>query len=415
MNKLRIGIILNGSYKPEEGGGFSYYDWLISAIDNYSFNSDLEFVFITLADPGANPFKKDLVKINPWKGYSIREKSVINLTKVFRRLPLIKLMSVTAGLQKKSADIREKKITRELIDAGIELLYFPVPFSQFLNYPHVETHWDIGHYSMFPFPEVALNGTFAVREKYYAENVLNAFAVFCESVSGMEELLYYKKINPQRVFMVPLFPGKVTSLSLSQESMQQHLNTFALKQYRFFFYPAQFWAHKNHYTLLLAFKQLVADFPDVKLVLSGSDKGNMQYIKSVIKSEGLEAQVVITGFVSNEAIYTFYKSAAALVMPTFLGPTNMPLLEAQEIGCPVICSDLKGHRELLTGIQHKFVEPDNADALYTGMKSMLEHPPERKGQVSEIFNIKNSLHCMEQAFIKIKKLRKTFGVDFTGM
>ena len=34
-------------------------------------------------------------------------------------------------------------------------------------------------------------------------------------------------------------------------------------------------------------------------------------------------------------------------MPTLLGPTNMPLLEAACLDCPVICSDLEGHREML--------------------------------------------------------------------
>ncbi|PYS54816.1 MAG: glycosyltransferase family 1 protein, partial [Acidobacteria bacterium] len=34
-----------------------------------------------------------------------------------------------------------------------------------------------------------------------------------------------------------------------------------------------------------------------------------------------------------------------LVMPTFFGPTNIPILEAWAFGCPVITSDIRGVRE----------------------------------------------------------------------
>lgn len=46
-------------------------------------------------------------------------------------------------------------------------------------------------------------------------------------------------------------------------------------------------------------------------------------------------------------VFALYKSAAALIMASHFGPTNMPPIEAMELGCPVICSDLGGHREIL--------------------------------------------------------------------
>ena len=40
-----------------------------------------------------------------------------------------------------------------------------------------------------------------------------------------------------------------------------------------------------------------------------------------------------------------YSGAVALVMPTFFGPTNIPVLEAWAFGCPVLTSDIRGIRE----------------------------------------------------------------------
>ncbi|MBK8586427.1 MAG: glycosyltransferase [Bacteroidetes bacterium] len=84
-----------------------------------------------------------------------------------------------------------------------------------------------------------------------------------------------------------------------------------------FFYPAQFWAHKNHYNLLLAFKKLQNDFPDLKLVLTGSDKGNKEYIKEVVSKLDLKNHVLFPGFVDNETMVGFYSHASAMIMPSF--------------------------------------------------------------------------------------------------
>src|SRR5262249_13423975 len=46
-----------------------------------------------------------------------------------------------------------------------------------------------------------------------------------------------------------------------------------------------------------------------------------------------------------EDVPPLYQGAAALVMPTYGGPTNLPPLEAVTLGCPVIYSDLPEFRE----------------------------------------------------------------------
>ncbi|HZH66514.1 MAG TPA: glycosyltransferase, partial [Flavisolibacter sp.] len=111
-----------------------------------------------------------------------------------------------------------------------------------------------------------------------------------------------------------------------------------------------------------------------------------------------------------EEIYTFYKHALALVMPTFLGPTNMPLLEAEALGCPVICSNLKGHWEML-GEHACYVEPNNPESIYQGMKDHLQFIP-RKPRINEVFNLTNAVKQIETNFLHLKPRRKTFGFNF---
>jgi glycosyltransferase involved in cell wall biosynthesis len=184
----------------------------------------------------------------------------------------------------------------------------------------------------------------------------------------------------------------------------------------YFYYPAQFWAHKNHYNLLLAFKKLVSEFQGekIKLVFSGSDRGNKPYVQSVIRQLQLNEHVIVLGFVSNEQVFTLYKHALALVMPTFLGPTNMPVLEAMHLGVPVICSDLTGHRETC-GDGAIYVHPHDVDNWYRAMRSMLDNS-KRETLILKAtaiheksrFNIQHAIESLEAVLVNVIAIRKTF-------
>ena len=141
--------------------------------------------------------------------------------------------------------------------------------------------------------------------------------------------------------------------------------------------------------------------------MSGADKGNLTYIKEVIKQNHLENNVVFTGFVSDEAIYTFYRNAIALVMPTYLGPTNMPLLEAYYLGCPVVCSNLAGHKEQM-GDKAIYFDARNAEEIAYKMIAAIEI-----GEAKSIgVDVTDIGKIINQHFIALYAVRKTFGYNF---
>lgn len=108
---------------------------------------------------------------------------------------------------------------------------------------------------------------------------------------------------------------------------------------KYIFYPAQLWEHKNHMALLKALHLLRNEIPDIHLVLAGAEKNMAKKIKDYVKENGLEKNVTMLGFVSDEQVTYLYRHAVALVMPTYFGPTNIPPLEAMALGCPVAVSD----------------------------------------------------------------------------
>jgi glycosyltransferase involved in cell wall biosynthesis len=80
-------------------------------------------------------------------------------------------------------------------------------------------------------------------------------------------------------------------------------------------------------------------------VLSGEDKGVKGKIINLISDLGIEKNVfIINRFTLNELKW-IYLNSSLLVYPSFLGPTNMPIIEAYYLGCKIACSNLQGHFE----------------------------------------------------------------------
>jgi glycosyltransferase involved in cell wall biosynthesis len=131
---------------------------------------------------------------------------------------------------------------------------------------------------------------------------------------------------------------------------------------RFIFYPAQFWAHKNHLRLIEAVRRLRAEFPDLHLVLAGSKKNGFAAVERKVSSDGLEGVVHFLGFVPESDLAMLYRRAVALVLPTFFGPTNIPPLEAFVVGCPVAASGIYGMPEQL-GDAALYFDPLSVDEI----------------------------------------------------
>jgi glycosyltransferase involved in cell wall biosynthesis len=426
MDKLRVGVIVYEDSLPTEGGGHSYYDSLLKGINAATFHPDIEIinvVFYKTVQPSLNLQKKCIyIKGSYNYHYKVKHQTGKKRTdhpkrKPFffsNRNPFVKL--VFNYLKHK----HNKGIEETLKLNKIDLVYYLKAEFYCLNYPFIATHWDIGHKSMPAFPETTLNGHFELRERYYQYILSKAFLILCESETGKKELKKFYTFYDEKIKVLPIFASNVLNEKVSKEGQAKILEKYQLDERGFFIYPAQFWPGKNHYNLILAFKKLVSEEnkQKLKLVLSGSDKGNLAYIKELIKYLDLEKSVIVTGFITNKELYAFYKNAIALTMPTFLGPTNMPLLEAARLQCPVLCSDLEGHREML-GNNALYFEPSNADAIHSAMKQILDRDFRTtliesafRDIQNSPFNIDKSLETLNKILLEIIPIRKAWGINF---
>lgn len=107
------------------------------------------------------------------------------------------------------------------------------------------------------------------------------------------------------------------------------------------------------------------------VVFAGSWQGQLRThtFREVMKlavSLGVADRLSVLGFVPDALMGGLYLGAQALVMPTLLGPTNIPILEAWLLGCPVVTSDIRGVREH-AGDAALLVNPHSPEELAEAM------------------------------------------------
>jgi len=409
MEKIKIAVWLNEGYTSEVGGGFSYYDKMIQAIDDYQFDSSVELCFVTESLVSKKTFSKSIIELS----YVPRKLPIRFFIRIVMIVPLIgKWLKRKYKRKENEWQKKEKKdiYNKMLLDSGVRIIYYlSQANSPFFDFPFIATNWDIGHCSTFAFPELIYNGNFEWRNHFYTQILPKALMVFAESEAGKTELLKYTNIDEKKIKVVPLFAGDCVNVKSEAQKEAQFLSKNHLEKQKFFFYPAQFWAHKNHVGLLQAFATFVEQYPNYKLVFTGSDKGNLKYIQSLVSELKLEKKVLFLGFLSIEQISILYNNATSLIMATYLGPSNMPPIEAMELGCPVICSDLKGHREIL-GNAAIYFNPLDKEELCNAMTEMVKNRSFYKKAIEKqnrhsLFKIENSIKKMNEYFKEIAIIR----------
>lgn len=228
---------------------------------------------------------------------------------------------------------------RALIRDGIDVVHFTSTSKRHLllyQLPFIITIFDGCHRDAPEFPEIRTFGEFERREILFRFASTKAAVVIVNAPELVDDLCRRYAMERERAVCIPFSP----STYVTQSAPDVAADAAVLANYRlepgYLFYPAQFWPHKNHMTLLAALAVLRAQGITERLVLCGSDRGGRDKIDAAIRSYGLSDQVSIIGFVASTELGALYRGASALVMPSYFGPTNLPPLEAWTVGTPVI-------------------------------------------------------------------------------
>jgi len=259
---------------------------------------------------------------------------------------------------------------------GIDLVVYPQPnaLAFEVGIPFVVAVHDLQHRLQPEFPEVSAGGEWGRREYVVRNCLARATSVLVDSELGEEQVvLFYGGygVTEERVKILPYLPAGTLKHDMPETALAAIRRAYSLPA-GYIFYPAQFWPHKNHARIVMALEALKASRGlRVPAVFCGSHsdpirEANHRLLTTMANDCGVSDQISILGYVPDEHMAALYAGARALVMPTFFGPTNIPVLEAWALGCPVLTSDIPGIREQ-AGDAALLVDPRSVEAIADGI------------------------------------------------
>ena len=235
---MNLGIYL-GNQSPTIGGGYSLIETVKKEILQYNGNHNL-FMFYHAKSKKMKRMENRITYINLWP-WSIKRY-------IF------------------------DKILKTL---GIDLMIFLFPSTLKVTVPFIYTVWDLGHRMLPYFPETTCDGQFEDREATFQYMLPKATYILTGNKTGKKEILANYAVNAEKIKIIP-FP--VTGFCF--EKIDIPLMVDFIKE-PFVFYPAQFWAHKNHIAIVEAINYLKKE-KNVKIncYFVGSNKNSLEYIKT---------------------------------------------------------------------------------------------------------------------------------------
>src|SRR6185369_16291416 len=203
---------------------------------------------------------------------------------------------------------------------------------------HIPTAVNIPDVQHEFFPDNFTPYWLAWRRLNYKLTVQCASAIITLSKYSAEALVSVLKADSEKVFAVHL-SGNVFEPVVRPDMGVSVKEKYSLPE-TYGYYPANTWPHKNHKTLVLAVAAYNRKFgAKLCIVLTGNNPGGCLALTNAIEEEGLSEQFIFLGYLSDHEVNEIYRFAAFLVFPSLYEGFGMPVIEAMQNRCPVLCAN----------------------------------------------------------------------------
>lgn len=198
-------------------------------------------------------------------------------------------------------------------------------------------------------------------------SLLNADAVVTDSAHCRDDI--------QRTFAFPAqFMDKFTVTPLAADARYKpgEVSDEFRRQYGItdetFLFVGMLSPHKNLARVLDAFARLREERPGARLLVAG--KRGWQCAREIQRMHALAPAVRWLEYVPDADLAQLYRAAAALVFPSLYEGFGLPIIEAQQSGCPVITARGGATEQTARGAA-ELVDANSADEIYRAMLGVL--------------------------------------------
>jgi glycosyltransferase involved in cell wall biosynthesis len=261
-----------------------------------------------------------------------------------------------------------------LASRGLDVLFCPMTSPHFAepDVPTVCTLYDLQHLA---YPWFFSAAELTHRTEFYRALSERADAIVAISEFSRNAFLRHFDVPVDRTSVVPIAIHQRLTIPTAAEA-RTILSALDVPAAPFAFYPANFWPHKNHRFLFLAFERFLYDVPDagLHLVLTGDTLDRGTEIRASIARMGLSDRIHVLGFVSDVQLAAIWREATLLVFPSLYEGFGIPVLEALQFGTPVLCSR-EGSLPEVGGEDVTYFDARDPQTLIDAMREVLRDLP----------------------------------------
>ena len=300
---MNIAVIFD--QKLFSGGGYQQSLNALKLINKLSKNK-LNFIFYTTIFKNKIFLKNKKIKLN-----YLRFSVILRIVSQIKLNPKFHLIKIILDLL-----IPISFLELELSSQNIDLVYFVSPSNLATDLREINfvfTVWDLCHLDHPEFPEIRKNNQFEIREKLYKSVLNKAFSIIvdCNATKNTISSKYY--IDKKRIAIIPFEPNPNLDENIGRYfeniSLEKKINSFS----NFLLYPAQYWPHKNHIYIMQAMKILLVDNRfNIAVIFTGSNKGNLKYLKNFARENKIQKNIIFLDFVSDNDLSRLYKRCLLL-------------------------------------------------------------------------------------------------------
>jgi len=274
----------------------------------------------------------------------------------------------------------EAIIHRELEQNSYDLFFCPLLVLDPLHV-HVPSAITIPDLQHEYFPEFFDKNTLEWRRHTFQSSVFYADVVFTISEHSKSTIVEKFRIDPSKVVTVGLDVDPEFRCPLAIEAQQAFRDLAVSEPYIYF--PANFWRHKNHSTLLRALKLLVeGGHPDLTLVLTGAPTTGISRVQSEVGKLELTENVRFLDYQPRAIVAEIYRHASCLVFVSLFEGFGIPILEAFHTGTPVVASEGTSCPEV-AGDAAILVNQEDAADVASGIRRAISDVDLRTGLIAK--------------------------------